>query len=105
MALVSNANVHNTCLRLLRDRGFTLHVEGELDEGGYYPVSHRWYATQGGVELCAYNPIELLGLAAIYEHHRPEEDTPYWWYVDGEDVRDELYEAAWPDDEDDEEGR
>ena len=31
MGLVSHANVYNTCLRILSNRGFAMHVEGELD--------------------------------------------------------------------------
>jgi hypothetical protein len=34
MSLSSHANVYNTCLRILRSRGFALRVEGELDSDG-----------------------------------------------------------------------
>ena len=95
MGLGSNANVYSTCLRILRQRGFSLRVEGELMSDGCFPPDHLWYAEKGGISLYGDNPIELLGLAAIYEHHQPKTDTSYWWVVEGEDIRDELYEAAW----------
>lgn len=53
-----------------------------------------WYATMGEDSLYAYNPIELLGLAAIYNHKSSSEDSPYWWVVDGACISDELYEDA-----------
>src|SRR5215470_11796915 len=40
------------------------------------------------------NPIELLGLVAIFDHVKPKEDTPYWWEVKGPHVRRELMAAA-----------
>lgn len=100
MGLGSNFNVYGTCLQLLRQRGFSLHVEGELGPDECYPPDHLWYAEKGGISRYADNPIELLGLAELYEHHQPKEDTPYWWRIEGEDIRDELYEVAWPSDDD-----
>ena len=38
MPLGSHANVYNTCLLMLRNRGFKLHVAGELDDEGGYPT-------------------------------------------------------------------
>ena len=72
-----------------------MRVEGELEADGSFPLHKTWYADKNGISLYADNPIELLGLARIYEHHQPKEDTPYWWRVDGDDIEDELYEAAW----------
>ena len=86
---------YNTCLSILRERGFDLHVEGELTEEGLFPTDHIWVATKGVFRLCADNPIELLGLAAIHEYKNPTINEPYWWSVGGEDILDELYEAAW----------
>ena len=95
MGLGSNANVHATCLRILRSQGFSLRVEGELDADGMFPIHKLWYAEKNGISLYADNPIELLGLAGIYEYHQPTEDIPYWWFVEGDDIQDELYETAW----------
>ena len=79
MGLGSNANVYSTCLQILREQGFTLRVEGELDSDGMFPVDHLWYAEKAGISLYADNPIELLGLAAIYNRQKPPADEPYWW--------------------------
>jgi hypothetical protein len=82
----------------LRQRGFELRVEGELTPDGCYPPNAQWIAEKNGFYFCADNPIELLGLTAICDYVQPQEDVPYWWVVKGPDVRDELLEAAFPDD-------
>jgi hypothetical protein len=97
MSLGSHPNVYNTCLTILRARGFVLHVEGELDADGCYPVDALWVAENSGFRFAADNPIELLGLVAIYDHVQPKEQRSYWWVVDGPDIRTELMEAAFPD--------
>ena len=99
MGLASNANVRNTCLRILRQRGYALCVEGELDADGCYPVDAHWIAEKDGFHFCGDNPIELLGLVAIYDHVQPDEDKSYWWVVDGDDIWTELMEATFPDQE------
>jgi hypothetical protein len=97
MGLASHANVYNTCLRILRSRGFALEVSGEPRPDGAYPTDCHWIARKDGFYFCADNPIELLGLVAISDHVRPEEDRPYWWAVHGPDIESELMEAAFPD--------
>lgn len=97
MGLASHANVYNTCLRILRSRGFALNVRGELEPDGSYPVACRWIARKGDFYFCGDNPIELLGLVAVSDHVRPHEDRPYWWAVEGPDIRSELLESAFPD--------
>jgi hypothetical protein len=97
VSLSSHNNVWNTCLRILRDRGFNLRVEGELEPDGSYPAQCFWIAEKVGFILTADNPIELLGLAAIYEHVKPTENQPYWWSLDGPDIVTELMERAFPD--------
>lgn len=79
-----------------------LHVEGELTDDGMFPTDHSWVATKGVFRLCANNPIELLGLAAIHDYKNPTIDESYWWAVEGEEIREELYEAAWGPFDDDE---
>jgi hypothetical protein len=92
--LVSHLNVVNTCLRILRDRGFELEVIGEITDDLCYPTEATWVATKDGFIFRAYNPIELLGLVAVYDYVKPTEDKPYWWYVEGADIRSELLSAA-----------
>jgi hypothetical protein len=97
VGLSSNANVYGTCLRILRSRGFELEVRGDPEPDGSYPVGKSWVARKGGFYFCADNPIELLGLVAVYDHVQPVEPRSYWWYVEGPDVEGELLEAAFPD--------
>ncbi len=42
----------------------------------------------------AENPIELLGLVAIRDHHSAETDLPYWWRIEGPNIIAEI-EARW----------
>jgi len=97
MGLASYPNVYNTCLRILRSRGFELEVSGEPQPDGTYPAACRWIARREGFYFCGDNPIELLGLVAVYDHVKPAEDTPYWWSVDGPNIHLELLEAAFPE--------
>jgi len=93
-ALSSHLNVWNTSLRILREQGWNLGIEGETEAD----LSQcMWSAQKSGYELWADNPIELLGLAAVYEHQAPTgPPAPYWWAVEGGAVYDELIEARWP---------
>jgi hypothetical protein len=97
LSLSSHANVYNTCLRILRTRGFALRVEGEMTADGCYPIDAHWIAEEPGFRFTADNPIELLGLVAVYDDVRPTETRPYWWCVEGSDIWSELMEAAFPD--------
>jgi hypothetical protein len=97
VSLGSHANAYNTCLRILRARGFALRVEGEMTADGCYPTDALWVAEKEGFSFLGDNPIELLGLVAVYDHVRPTEPRPYWWSVDGPDIWGELMEAAFPD--------
>lgn len=100
MSLGSHGNVYNTCLRILQNRGFTLRVEGEMTDEGCYPSDATWIAVKDSFYFAADNPIELLGLVAVYDYVQPKEDRPYWWRVEGADLWTELMEAAFPDEED-----
>ncbi|HKB38713.1 MAG TPA: hypothetical protein VKD72_19880 [Gemmataceae bacterium] len=97
MGLASHANVYNTCLRILRARGFELQVSGDPGPDGGYPVNCSWIARKGEFYFCGDNPIELLGLVAIHDYVQPKEDKPYWWRVEGADIESELMESAFPD--------
>jgi len=95
MALSSHANVYNTCLLILRGRGYELSVEGELDADQIIePSSLHWIAEKDDFRFLADNPIELLGLSAIYEHKKPTSHESYWWSLDGPDIYVELMDKA-----------
>ena len=43
--LSSNANVYNSCLRIIKEKGYELNLEGELDQDGIIiPESMIWIA-------------------------------------------------------------
>jgi hypothetical protein len=97
-SLSSWPNVYNTCLRILRQQGYKLRVEGEREADGSYPCEMAWLAEKDGETFHADNPIELLGLTKIYDYKQPiGELEPYWWSVEGENIWDELLDAAFPE--------
>jgi hypothetical protein len=53
-----------------------------------------WNAERDGMAFRGNNPIELLGLIAIRDHHCPESDAPYWWRIEEPNLIAEL-ESAW----------
>lgn len=85
MLLSSAPNVLNTCLRILRARGYELRLDDEL-----------WIARKGEFTFKAYNPIELLGLTAIYDYVQPAADTEYWWSVPGANIFGEFLDNGEP---------
>ncbi len=96
-ALVDNRNVWNTCLRILKNEGFSLRLCSDDPDADMSECF--WVAEKNGYDLWASNPIELLGLSKIYEAKKPTGKlTPYWWVVEGEDIVDRLAEEKWPDD-------
>ena len=86
MASLSSAlNVYNTCLLILRRRGYELWIK-EIN-----PETIMWFAKKKEYDFAAYSPIELLGLVSIYEYQKPQiSPVDYWWRVEGEN--DELLE-------------
>lgn len=95
--LSAHANVYNTCLRLIREKGYHLSLEGDTDKDGIIiPESLIWTAEKGEYDFLAHNPIELLGLVSIHEKIQPTSSEPYWWVIDGDDIRDELMDKAFP---------
>jgi hypothetical protein len=66
-------NVYNTALVVLDRKGWALSFDSSHDS---------WHAKKEGWEFLADNPIELLGLVAIYEHHAPTVKKEYWWKID-----------------------
>jgi hypothetical protein len=111
--LHSHPSLYNFCLRILHERGYDLTIEGTSEPSDPVPIIYAhsllqfisqadpnpllWRARKNDFEFSAYNPIELLGLTAVFEYQKPISDTPDWWYVDGPDIRDELMEKAFPE--------
>ena len=84
--LFSYPNVWNTCLLIIRDLGYRLYLTGTDPT----LASCAWNAERDGIKLRGDNPIELLGLVAIHEHIKPNDDVSYWWRIDGPNVVAEL---------------
>jgi hypothetical protein len=97
MSLSSHFNVWDTCLHILRECGYAIQVQGVLDEDGSWPTEVMWIAEKDGFMFKAENPIELLGLKAIYDHVQPEKDVSYWWKSGDGDLRKELMLTAFPE--------
>jgi hypothetical protein len=74
-------NVYNTALVVIEHKGWSLRFE----EG-----RERWYAVKDGWELMAEDPIQLLGLISIHEHHSPTKKDEYWWKIDQPDLFSKL---------------
>ena len=91
MASLSNAgNVSNTCLLILRKRGYELWTEGDSENANPF-TDIFWFAKKGGYDFVANSPLELLGLVAIFEFKNPQNPPEdYWWLVEGENILDEL---------------
>lgn len=70
-------NVYNTALVIIERKGWTLRYEDSRE---------WWLAEKDGWELLADDPMQLLGLVAIHEHHAPEQKKEYWWRIDEPDL-------------------
>ncbi len=70
-------NVYNTALVVLERKGWSLR----------YDKQHEWwFAKKDGWEFLADDPMQLLGLVAIFEHHAPKKKADYWWKIDEPDL-------------------
>ena len=74
-------NVYNTALVILQEKGYTSRHEVTTD---------NWHAEKDGWSFLADNPIELLGLAAIFERQAPKTKTENWWRIDQPDLLKQL---------------
>ncbi len=74
-------NVYNTCLVILKRRGYQLRCE---------LPDENWIAEKDGFKFFANNPIELIGLVGIYDEIKPASDIEYWWKLDDPDLFSEL---------------
>ena len=70
MGFVNNhVNVYSTCLKILSDQGYKLSYDCDVDdEDMIIPDSQWWTAEKDTFSALANNPLELLGLARIYEY-------------------------------------
>ncbi len=80
-ALSAYLNVYNTALVILQRKGFAIRFDEPNEE---------WYAKKDGWDFLAEDPIQLLGLVAIYEHQSPPEKDEYWWKIDEPDLLTQL---------------
>jgi len=72
-ALSEHANVHNTMLVILQEKGYAL---------WYDKASDLYYAEKNGWDFAANSPCSLLGLVAAFEYEHPTEYREYWWRKD-----------------------
>ena len=75
--LSSAGNIWDPCLRLVADRGWE--VSASFNDPHDPNERALWVATKEGVRLCADNPIELLGLLAVFDARWTGQHEPYWW--------------------------
>jgi hypothetical protein len=73
----AHLNVYNTALVILERKGWALRLD---DSQGW------WFANKGDWEFLADDPMQLLGLVAIYEYHAPKTKKEYWWKIDEPDL-------------------
>lgn len=72
--LSSHPNVYETCLQLLADKGWRIATNLSDQD-----APDSWVGLRGDVELWADNPIELLGLVAVWEARWPGQYEAWWW--------------------------
>ena len=73
VALAAYSNVKDAALVVLEEKGFRIWVDHQSEP------NERWFAEKNGWDFMAHDPIELLGLVAIYELYSPAEYSEYWW--------------------------
>ncbi|WP_194908761.1 hypothetical protein [Catenulispora rubra] len=93
VSLVSHLNVWETCLQLMNRLGYRLEMSYPDDEDGDEGLS-TWSATKGGFTFMADDPIQLLGLVAVYEDVQPEDDRDYWWRAKTDRSRPGVYDQV-----------
>lgn len=93
MALVSDhVNVYSSCIALLDLQGWKIKIDPcpyELEDARL--DSYR--ATRNGTTIKAEDPLRLLGLAALDQHHQPHGAEPYWWTIKS-NLHDRLQDEA-----------
>jgi len=79
-ALNAHSNVYNTCLLLLRKRGWRFWI---TQKGTAFET---YWGERKGWDFSASSPLELLGLVAIYEIKKPSHYQEYWWREEGTSI-------------------
>ena len=75
-------NTYNSALLALRSKGYKLKLEytKNSDENGLFPYLPDWDAEKDGCVFSATNPVELLGLVAMWEtrgnNWKTQDDEP-----------------------------
>ncbi len=75
--LGAHLNVFNTALVILQRKGWELRFDSSQE---------WWFAEKGGWTFLADDPMQLLGLVAIYEYQQPKAKEEYWWKIDEPDL-------------------
>ena len=87
-ALTECGNVVNTCLLLLKKKGWRCWYDNSLEMFG---------AEKDGWDFLGSSPAALLGLVSIYEERSPTEYCEYWWREDGPEDYFETIPTIRPD--------
>lgn len=69
-ALSYHGNVDDTAVALLRRRGFQVWCDEQRSS---------CFAERDGWDFIAFDPVQLLGLIAVFEATAPAEYREYWW--------------------------
>ena len=72
-ALSAYLSVWNTCLVILQQKGFRTWTD---EDENYF------YAERDGWDFMGDDPIQLLGLVAVFEHTHPSKHEEYWWRIE-----------------------
>jgi hypothetical protein len=83
-ALSYYTNVHNTALVILQQKGYRVWTRRDPE---------RICAEKDGWDFMAHDPVQLLGVVAIHEFHRPREFREYWWKIDEPRLYDSIPSA------------
>ena len=69
-ALTQYSNVYAAAVAVLQAKGFQVWCDTSTD---------KCFAERDGWDFCAYDPVALLGLVALFEARAPKEYREYWW--------------------------
>ena len=78
-ALSCHTNVHNTALVILQRKGYRVWTKQD---------GCLICAEKDGWDFMADDPVQLLGVVAIYEFHQPSAHREYWWKINEPWLRD-----------------
>lgn len=81
------ANVHNTSLNILAEKGYQLWLD---------PETQLYFAEKDGWDFASDSPGGLLGMVTIFEYHQPSEYEEYWWRKNDQELFGKLPSAPKP---------